>query len=502
VPNDVAEANGNPLRRLLSSSMLYAATGLAQQVAGFLLIPVYTRVIPPSEYALLELLTAFLSIAVMCVTLGLGSAINKVYHRDCETPEERRAVLGTALAASLPMFAVVGGLLLVFAEPISLLLMGNRDHAELLRIAVVSSLCYAAVGMVLGGLRARERTVAYSCVTVVQFLLGLGLNLVMVVVVGLGVKGILLGNLTANVCALALGFVLTGPGGRVAFDRRLLRPLFAFGIAIVPAMLSSWVMDVSDRYLLRVFRDLGEVAQYGVGYKFGMAVQLLVTWPFQLAWPQIAFAISREEGHERTYARVLTYLLLVLTFVVLVFVGASTSVIPLVIGHQYLPGSAVVPVVAAAYALSALQYCVSPGIHIGGRTRALSVVGVAAAVSNLLFGLVLIPSFGMAGAAWATVVAYALAFGGSAWLAQRSHPVRYERGRVARIVGSGLAAWGAMRVVSAHATGTWLAVGQLGALGVFVVLVLLSGFVARDERDYLAALVHRYVFVQERQQGT
>jgi O-antigen/teichoic acid export membrane protein len=496
-----ATGPGGPLRRLLSSTVVYALTGVAQQTAGFLLIPVYTRVIPPAEYGLLELLSAFLPIAVLCVTLGLSSAINKVYHRDCRTPEERQAVLGTALAGSLPLIMLVGGLLLALAAPVSRALMGSAEHADLFRIAVASSLCYAVLGMVLGGLRARERTFAYSAVTVTQFSLAVATNLVLVLAVRLGVKGVLLGNLVANVSALGLALVLTGAGGRVAFDRRLLRPLFAFGVAIIPAMLASWVMDVSDRYLLRLFRDLAEVAQYGVGYKFGMAVQLLVTWPFQLAWPAIAFGISREEGHERTYARVLTYLLLLLTLVVLVFVAASTSVLPTVIGRKYAPACGVVPVIAAAYALSALVYCVSPGIHVAGRTRALSLIGVGAAASNLALGLLLIPSLGMTGAAWATVAAYGLALAGTVWLAQRSHPVRYEGGRLVRILAAGGVAYGAMRLLSAHAAGAWLAVGQVGALAVFLLLLLLSGFMGREEREYVAGLVHRYALVEGRQPG-
>jgi len=345
--------------------------------------------------------------------------------------------------------------------------------------------------MMLGGLRARERTVAYSTVSIVQFSLALVLNMVLVGVVGLGVHGVLLGSLGANALTLGLAVLMTGPGGRVVFSQRLVRPLLTFGVLILPAMLSNWVMEVSDRYLLRLFRDLSEVAQYGVGYKFGMTIQFLVTWPFQLAWPAIAFGISREEGHEHTYARVLTYLLLVLTFVVLLFTAASQSVLPVVIGRDYAPACNVVPIVVVAYALTALQYCISPGIHVEGRTRSLSMIGIGAAVSNLALGLLMIPPFGMMGAAWATVGAYALAFGATIWLAQRTHPVRYEHGRVARILAAGLVAYVLMHVVSTHTVGLWLGVGQAGVLGVFVVLVLVSGFVARDEWEYLAGLVRR-----------
>ena len=480
-----------PLRRLASASMLYAMTALGQQAVGFVLIPVYTRLIPTAEYGVLELLTAFLSIAVMCVTLGLSSAINKVYHRDCPTPEAQRAVVGTAVLVSIPLVVIVGGMVLTFARPISAVVTGDAAHAGLLRIAVVSGLCNAVLAMVLGGLRARERAVAYSTVTIVQFSLALVLNMVLVGAVGLGVRGVLLGNLTANAMALGLAVLMTRTGGVVVFSRPLVRPLLTFGVAILPAMLSNWVMEVSDRYLLALFRDLGEVAQYGVGYKFGMTIQFLVTWPFQLAWPAIAFGISHEEGHERTYARVLTYLLLVLTFVVLFFAAASQSVLPVVIGPEYAAACNVVPIVVVAYALNALQYCISPGIHVAGRTRSLSMIGVAAAVANLTLALLMIPSLGMMGAAWATVGAYAVAFGATVWLAQRTHPVRYERGRLARILAAGLAAYVLMHVVSTHAVGLWLGLGQAGVLGVFVVLVVVSGFVARDEREYLVRLMRR-----------
>lgn len=497
----VAVKDDSPLRRLLSSSVLYAITGVAQQSVGFLLIPVYTRHIPPSEYGVLELLMAFLSVTMICGTLGLTSAVNKVYHRDCDTPEERHAVVGTAVLTSLPMFVAVGGLLMILAGPIAGVLTGSVANRGLLRIAVASSICYSIFAMVIAGLRAEERVAAYCVVSAVQFALALALNLVLVLVAGLGVQGVLLGNLVANVSALAMAVLMTSRGGRIALSRRLVRPLFAFGIAVVPSMLSGWVMDVSDRLLLRLFRDLSEVAQYGVGYKFGYAVQTLVTWPFQLAWPAVAFGISNHEGHEQTYARVFTYLVLVLTVALLGLEGLSTSVLPLVVGREYTLACTVVPAIAAAYALNALQYCVSPGIHVAGRTRSLSAIGMMAAVSNLILGLIMIPWFGIAGAAWATVGAYALAFGGAFWLAQRSHPVRYEGARIARIVVPGVVAYGSIQVLSATATGVWLVVAQMGVLGAFVFLVLASGFMAPDETRYLTGLLRRYTVAERRGQG-
>jgi O-antigen/teichoic acid export membrane protein len=483
---------GGHVRRLLSASVLYAFSGLVQQAAGFLLIPVYTRRIAPPEYGVLELLTAFLSIAVMCVTLGLTSAINKVYHRDCDTDAERDALIPTALAAILPMMAAVGGGLMLGAAPLAALLTGSAANAGVLRLGVASALCAAAVGIVLGGLRAKERSVAYVAVCFVQLALALGLNLLFVLAWGLGIRGVLSGNLIANLSALVLALVLARGAHGFRFERRLVGPLFAFGLAIMPNMMAGWVMDVSDRYLLRLFRDLGEVAQYGVGYKFGMAVQVLVTWPFQLAWPALAFAISREEGHEHTYARVLTYLVLVVTVAVLGLLGASHSVIPSVVGAEYAFACTVVPVIGLAYACNALQHCIAPGIHIGGRTRQLSGIGAIAAAVNLGLGLLMIPTFGAMGAAWATVGAYALSLAGALRLAQRSHPVDYEWGRLARVAGAGLVGAVLMILASRGGADGWIFLRQAGALGAFLVLLLGTGFVDEPERRYLTGLLQRH----------
>jgi O-antigen/teichoic acid export membrane protein len=478
------------LRRLLSSSALYALTGAAQQGTGFLLIPVYTRLIAPTDYGVLELLNAFLSLAMMCLTLGLGSAINKVYHRDCHTTEQREAVVATALLAILPVVLGLGVLVFTLAAPMSRVLTGADGYAGLLRIAVCSSVCYALFALLLNGFRAEERTGAYCSLSVVQFSLALVFNLVLVVGWRLGVRGVLIGTLLANGTALVVGVSLLGVG-RLRFDRRLVGPLVAFGAAIVPSMLAGWVMDVSDRYLLRLFRDLDEVAQYAVGYKFGLAVQLLVTWPFQLAWPAVAFRISKDAGHERTYARVLTYLVLLLTLVLLGLVAVSENVLPWVVGREYAFGCTVVPVIAAAYALNALQYCVSPGIHIAGRTRSLSLIGIASAVANLGLGVVLIPSFGILGAAWATLIAYALALTGALWLSQRSHPIAYEGGRLARIAVAGSIAFGLLQLLAADGAGVWTLAKQLGILSAFVALVTMSGFVTHEERAYVRGLWQR-----------
>jgi O-antigen/teichoic acid export membrane protein len=106
-------------------------------------------------------------------------------------------------------------------------------------------------------------------------------------------------------------------------------------------------------------------------------------------------------------------------------------------------------------------------------------------VVNVGLNLLLIPTYGMMGAAIATVAAYTTMALGMAWWSQRIYPVPYQWRRVAT------AAFGA---VALAAIGKALGVGLPAAVALILVypLVLMAlGFTNSEERRRLTRLVFR-----------
>ncbi len=111
----------------------------------------------------------------------------------------------------------------------------------------------------------------------------------------------------------------------------------------------------------------------------------------------------------------------------------------------------------------------------------------AAALVNIVLNLALIPSYGMIGAAVATVAAYATMAIGMAWWSQRIYPVPYQWRRVATA---------ALAAVASPRAGAWLDGGLVAAFA----LTLAYPFAARParlhepaERRRLTRLVTRAV---------
>ncbi len=420
------------LRRLASASSVYLLAALAQKGVAFILLPIYTRRIPTQGYGTLEILSAFSAAVFMLLLIGLPAAVNKCFHRDCNTDRRKNQLLPTALSLAVPALLIGLVPLWLQAPRIGQYLLGSDTDAPLVRLALAGGLAYSLNTLLLAGLRARERAVTYGLLSLVQFTTTMLLNVYLVVVMNLEARGVLWGNLLGSCTVLPLSLFFGLKGTRFQIDKSLVRPLLTFGALVLPAAASTWIIDLSDRYLLTRLASLDQVAVYGVGYKVGALIQIVVVWPFQLAWPAVSFSISERGDYKETYGAMLTYLWVILAYSIVGISIASRVFLPHIVGRDYAGAYRVVPLIALAYGLNGVHYCVSPGIHIANKTRTLAVLTAAAAAANVSLNLLLIPAFGMMGAALATVLAFGLLAAGATLVGQKYNPVPYQYTRLLR----------------------------------------------------------------------
>ncbi len=482
---------GSDLRRVASSSSAYLLAALAQKGVAFILLPIYTRRIPTQGYGTLELLSAFSSAVFMVLLFGLPAAVNKCFHRDCRTEERKKQLLPTALILSLPILFIGTIPFWYQASRISLYLLGTEADALLVRLAILGGLAFSTNTLLLAGLRAEERAAAYGVLAVVQFTSTMAFNIYFVVVMGMEAEGVLWGNLLGTCIVLPLSLILATQGALFQLNRSLVGPLLVFGVLVLPAAASGWIIDLSDRYLLTRLAGLDEVAVYGVGYKVGMLLQLLVVWPFQLAWPAVSFSISEREDYKQTYAAMLTYLWLILAYAIVGVSIAARVFLPHIVGPGYGSAYLVVPLIALAYGLNGVHYCVSPGIHVANKTRTLAALTAMAAVANIGLNLLLIPDYGMMGAAFSTVLAFGLLAVGAIAVGQRYNPVPYEYGRILKVTVVSASVLGFSWISNADLR-MWSVLWQLFLATAGVPLALFSvRFLTRDEYQTLSAFLRR-----------
>jgi O-antigen/teichoic acid export membrane protein len=401
-------------------------------------------VLSVESYGTLEMLTTLGNSALMLASLGLPSALNKCYHRDCRDEDDRRRLIGTMTWLLLPAAIATLAIGLLGGRPIATLLLHDPGAGDLVALSLASSAFFTLSQIPLSLLRAREMSLSYSLLSFWQFLVMAGLNILLVGRWGLGVKGVLLGSTGASIIVVLTSVPLLLRHGSLRYSGRLARLLMAFGLPMIPVSISAWVMNLSDRWLLGFLSDAHQLGLYGLGYRYGMLVEMLLVLPFQMAWPAFYFRESSRPDARAVYARVTTWYAVVGGFITVAVALAGEIVLRLMAERSFWGGSDIIPLVAAAYFFNGFQFCVAPGVHLGGKTHLLPGIAMLSAAVNVVLNLLWIQRFGMMGAAWATLLSFIVLFVLTAWVSRRAYGFQFE----SRRLGTALAAMALMLAVA------------------------------------------------------
>jgi O-antigen/teichoic acid export membrane protein/glycosyltransferase involved in cell wall biosynthesis len=421
---------------LVKSSGVYALAALTTPMVTLVLTPFLAHHLSPAEYGELTLLNAGIGLAAGITQLGLASAFMRAYNYDFTSDGDRRRVLGTVTALlALTSIPVVLAVALV-APPIAHAIFHRSSLASLV---VITAGVVLASNLTVPGfswLRGENRPLAYSLLALVQSLVILSGTVLLVGVLHLGVAGALIGMICGYagvaLCTVPVLLVHSGirPRGDVAWS------LLAFGAPIALGGVSTWVLQLSDRYLLNLFRSLAETGWYAVGYTLGSALAVAIITPFQLAWPTTMYTIARREDSAQLFRLVFRWFGLALVFSAFGLALTGRALLDWLFPPAYQPAAAVIPIVAAAWVFYGAYAILMTGANVERKTWLMAVYTTVAAGINVACNLILIPSFGAVGAAIATLIAYA-ALAAMAYIGnQRIHPIPFE---LVRFLGAVLA---------------------------------------------------------------
>ena len=425
------------IKRLGKHSAIYGLGGLIQRIVAVLLLPVYTRYLSPSDYGAIEALVALSAVVFAILRAGIQSSFFRFYFQT-DGERTRLTIVRTAFWFTMgtATLALVAGVSL--AGPISEALFGTTEHTNLVRAAFVGLWAAMNYEQLTALFRVEERSVSYSIASLANVLVTVGATILLVVVLDKGPMGVLVGNFSGTliVYAVLLAYRRTQLG--LEFDTGVFRRMIDWGMPLVPSVVALTVIDFSDRFFLVRLQDTHELGLYAIGLRIAAAL-LFVLAAFRTAWPAFAFSIRDDGEAKRVYGFVLTYVTFFSAWVALGLGLGSPWIVRLLTTPEFYEGSRVVAPLAFAFVVFGGYVVVVTSIGRVGRRGSNWIVTGAAALLNVVLNLVLIPRYGMTGAAASVLVSYFAMFLGITWKAQRVFPVHYQWRRVGLTVGTAAA---------------------------------------------------------------
>lgn len=479
-------------KQLAGQSSLYTLGEVVRSGIAFLLLPLYTRLLSPADYAILGVTAPLFSLLTILMALGMPTALVRCYFDYRQDPEALRRYVGTVAVFGLAS-GLAGALLLTFLGPALLgRLVPNTPFHPYVLLTVWNAGLSVVSALALQLFRAQQQAHRFVAFSLADAALTAALVVALVAGVRLGALGSLWGQLLAALVMAGPALWALSRAGRLGFSWALLRPSLLLGLPLLPSLLGAWALNVSDRVVLDRLVTREAIGLYTLSYQFGVLLNI-VAMALNNAWQPFFFQHAAEGGHDRLLGILVTYQAALMAALALAVALLAPEVIRLIAAPAYWPAAKLVPWIAAGYAARHLAFFPVGSLLYRRAAGWIAGLTVAAAALNIGLNLWAVPRFGVQAAAVNTLVAFAALFAGLLVVGQRAYPLRYQWSRLLRVAAAALLLF-ALGQRLPTAWPLWLsAAAKLALLAALPLLLWLMGFFTAAERAQVGRVVGRLV---------
>jgi len=398
------------IKRFLKDSFLYTLAALFTKGIGFLMLPIYTRVLSQQDYGTFDYLNAIGAFIAVLVALEITQGIMRFAAENQEDTSFTRRIVSTATWFSAGNYFIVILVCILFSEAIAELLLGDARKSDLIIIAVVNFSGAAMVYLINVTLRSQLRAKEAVVISAISAAFVACFSLVFIVVFDLGIYGLYVAQIMSALIVILIGYYRLRFQIGFVFDKAILKQMLSYSLPLVPSSLAIIVALNSDRLMIKAMLGVESVAIYGVAVRFSSIILLLMIG-FQSALTPLIYSKYKEPSTPKDVGALFHWFMALSALFIVALFLLRLPLTVLIAGQQYKEASDLIPLLALSSIYSSM-YLFFPGLSIAKKTGLIALINLFAAVFNVLLNFFFIKYIGVKGAAISTLIS-----SGVSWLA-------------------------------------------------------------------------------------
>ncbi|WP_050697376.1 lipopolysaccharide biosynthesis protein [Anaeromassilibacillus senegalensis] len=402
-------------KKLISNTVIFAIGTFSSKVLVFLLMPLYTRVLTNAEYGVTDLIIQTGNLLLPLVSLGI---VNAVLRFGLERTSRKNDVFTTGL------LTIMGGfVILLLFWPLLDRLEFISGHTGLIYMFVLMSTLRSLCSQFV---RARGQVRLFAVDGILSTVTTILFNLLFL----LGLQWGVFGYVLAIVCSDALSVLFLSVNAtlwKYVHIRSIRWPtslaMLKYSVPLIPNTMLWWITNVSDRYIVSYMLGNDANGLYAVAYKVPSIV-VLVSGIFMDAWQMSA--VTETKGRERFFTKVFRCycsLLFIVGSGIILFCKVITK---LLVSDAFYSSWKYIPFLVLATVFTCIVNFLGSIYMVEKKSMLSLATTTVGAASNVVLNFLLIPQFGVNGAAVATFISYLLVFLIRAWDTRRFVKLRYS----------------------------------------------------------------------------
>ncbi|MBN2031134.1 oligosaccharide flippase family protein [bacterium] len=436
------------IKHTFQHTAIYSLGNIATKLVGIVLLPLYTKHITVSEYGILGILEVTLIILTQVLSFGQTSSYLRFYHME-EYASKRKSTLFTIFVFLFIAESLFIGLIWIVSEPLSQCFEQSHNFDIYFKLSAWILFFRVINHLFLTVLRAKEKSHFYVFVNLVRLMTGLGFNIYWVAFAQLGVRGVMLSSMVSEGILVLILIPAILRDMVIKLNLEVLRDSLVFGMPLIFSSLAGMLLNVGDRYIIKLLLNYDQVGLYNLGYKVGSIFNVLLIQSFSLGLLPLVYKAYGQTGDKRYYSKMLTYFALFLLWTFLGLSVFSKEIIQnFTLNSDYWSAYRIVPVISLAYVFSGANWVVSLGLFLKKKTQRVAFNNILVVLLNIGLNFLLIPKLKLIGASIATLISYMTLYLLSYYSSGKYYQIPFENIKLLKMFGLSLLLYCLSSIVS------------------------------------------------------
>ena len=388
----------NQKKQLMKNTIIIAIGKLSTQIISYLLLPLYTSKLDPSEYGNYDFICTLSIFLCPIITLLMEESMFR-YLIDANSKVERKKIITQTIIytfAGTVVFTVLASLIMGF----------GTDYTPMYITAIIT---FVISNILIGLSNALSRGLGkIKLYSISNFILGIStiiLNIVFILALKAGAEGLLWANTIANAfTAIVIFGILKLPKYIGKIDKPLMKDMIKYSVPLVPNSISWSIINMSDRIILTQMVSSAANGIYAMANKFPNIINVLYGY-FYTAWKESAAKIVKDENKNQYYNSIYHDAKRFLYAVTICLIAVMPFAFPIFINEAYDEAYIYIPIVMIATYYSNLSSFYGGIFSAYKDTKIMGTTTIVAAVINLVVDLIFVNTFKIYAACFSTLIA-------------------------------------------------------------------------------------------------
>lgn len=387
------------------------AINLAQKVRGLVFIPLITKFLGTTAYGVFIQVTVVATVMATIFRIGLESALVR-YMQGFEEQDERAQLYYSILTVGTISGATAAGVIAIAAEPVSQLTLSSERYAPIFTIGAALIPLYIIQEIEKNFFRSEMRVKTYSLLDGVKVYLEVGTLIVIIWWFGYGLSSVFYTLIGVHcLFIIATQAIITRQIGIKRPSTSGFYRYFRYSIPVMIAGISGMSQDRADRILIGYFIGPAAVGIYSIAYTLARLIRIFAL-PLRISF-FAEFSRLWEDGCRSDAYQILTngiryFVTLSIPSIIGLYLIAPSLLPRLSTAEVAQQATNLILVLTVAITCIGFATIYQQVFYAAERTRIISIIRGVAGLLNVGLNIVLIPRFGILGAAMTTLATFGL----------------------------------------------------------------------------------------------